>query len=59
MGTRNACIHFLALFFGVGRWVVELLVSLSLWSRKVEEIEAVLTSYCEVGVGWVGGWLGG
>ena len=24
----------------------------------MEEKQAVLTSYCELGVGWVGGWVG-
>ena len=33
----------------VGRWVGG-------WVRKIEENEAVVTSYCEL---WVGGWVGG
>ena len=33
----------------MGEWVVE----------KVEESEAVRTSYCKGGFGWVGGWVGG
>ena len=45
-------------------------MSCSLGARKIKEKEAVLMSYCELGVGWmgwmqwvsgwdIGGWVGG
>ena len=33
----------------MGEWLVE----------KMEKNEAVGMSYCELGVGWVGGWVSG